>query len=103
MKIGLIFMVLIIGLTSDCKKAVKSDNPFSSTFDTPFEVPPFEKMKAAHYMPDYLKGIEEQKKEILTIVATKDQHDIYISFRGKEPGIDALLVNIGLKLFRYET
>jgi Zn-dependent oligopeptidase len=102
MKIGLIFIVLIIVLTSGCKKAVKSDNPFSSTFDAPFEVPPFEKMKAAHYMPDYLKGIEEQKKEIRSKGATKDPHDMYISFHVKEPGIDALLVNRGLKLFRYE-
>ena len=102
MKEGLIFIVLIIVLTSGCKKAVKSDNLFFNTFNTPFELPPFEKIKAAHYMPAYLKGFEEQKKEILSKGATKDPHDMYISFRGKEPSIDPLLVNRGLKLFRYE-
>lgn len=68
MKKALIFIVLVVVLTPGCKKVVKSDNPFFNDYGTPFEVPPFEKIKAAHYMPAYLKGIEEQKKEIKTII-----------------------------------
>ena len=68
MKKALIFLVLVVVLTAGCKKAVKSDNPFFNTYNTPFEVPPFEIIKAAHYMPAYLKGFEEQKKEIKTII-----------------------------------
>ena len=37
------------------------------------------------------------EKEILSKGGTKDPLDMYIAFRGKEPGIDALLVNRGLK------
>src|SRR5674476_1013927 len=64
-----LFIVFLaaLGITG-CKKAQKSDNPFFNTYNTPFEVPPFEKIKAAHYMPAYLKGFEEQKKEIKTII-----------------------------------
>jgi len=37
------------------------------------------------------------EKEILSKGGTKDPLEMYIAFRGKEPGIDALLVNRGLK------
>jgi peptidyl-dipeptidase Dcp len=63
----LMFIAVIVSATG-CKKEVKSDNPFFNTYDTPFEVPPFEKIKAAHYMPAYLKGFEEQKSEIKAII-----------------------------------
>jgi peptidyl-dipeptidase Dcp len=68
MKKTLILILLAIVFIPGCKKSVKSDNPFFNTYNTPFEVPPFEKIKAAHYMPAYLKGFEEQKKEIKTII-----------------------------------
>jgi len=68
MKKVLIYFIMIVFFTPGCKKAVKSDNPFFNEYDTPFEVPPFEKIKAAHYMPAFLKGFEEQKKEINAII-----------------------------------
>jgi peptidyl-dipeptidase Dcp len=37
------------------------------------------------------------EKEILSRGATRDPLDMYLAFRGKEPGIDALLKNRGLK------
>jgi peptidyl-dipeptidase Dcp len=55
-------------LTSGCKKEVKSDNPFFNSYETPFQVPPFEKIKTVHFMPAFIKGFEEQKKEIKTII-----------------------------------
>jgi peptidyl-dipeptidase Dcp len=53
---------------SASRNTEKSDNPFFSKWDTPFEVPPFEQIRAAHYMPAFLKGFEEQNKEIKTII-----------------------------------
>ena len=43
-------------------------NPFFAEYNTPFDVPPFEKIMEEHYMPAFLKGIEEQRKEIETVV-----------------------------------
>jgi peptidyl-dipeptidase Dcp len=64
--------IMIILLTAfaltGCKKEVKSDNPFLNTYDTPFGVPPFDLIKAKHYMPAYLKGFEEQRNEIKAII-----------------------------------
>jgi len=44
------------------------DNPFFSDFNTPFQVPPFDKIKEEHYLPAYKEGIKRHKKEIEAIV-----------------------------------
>ena len=66
-KITFILALAILVLPA-CKKEVKSDNPFFNKWDTPFEVAPFDQIKALHYMPAYLKGFEEQKNEIKAII-----------------------------------
>jgi peptidyl-dipeptidase Dcp len=68
MKKTLLIIFLCAAVFSACKKEEKSDNPFFNTYDTPFEVPPFEQIKAAHFMPAYLKGFAEQRKEIKDII-----------------------------------
>jgi peptidyl-dipeptidase Dcp len=68
MKKTLLIMILSAIVLSACKKEVKSDNPFFNKYDTPFEVPPFEQIKAAHFMPAYLRGFEEERKEIKDII-----------------------------------
>jgi peptidyl-dipeptidase Dcp len=64
----IVILVSLVLFASGCKTQVKSDNPFLNTYDTPFEVPPFDKIKPAHFMPALLKGFEEQKKEIKAII-----------------------------------
>jgi peptidyl-dipeptidase Dcp len=49
------------------KKAAE-DNPFFSAFNTPFQVPPFDKIKDEHYLPAFKEGIKRQKKEIEAII-----------------------------------
>jgi peptidyl-dipeptidase Dcp len=71
-KIFLIVFLFAIVLSA-CKKEVKSDNPFFNKYDAPFEVPPFEQIKSSHYMPAYLKGFEEQRKEIKEIINSPGQ------------------------------
>ncbi len=73
MKTNFIIILLTIGCLLGCKKTVKSDNPFFNKYETPFEVPPFDKIKIAHFMPAYLKGFEEHNKEIEAItINTKE-------------------------------
>ena len=64
------FLILAAGifLLTGCKKEMKSDNPFFNEWDTPFEVPPFDQIKAAHFMPAYLKAFEDEKNEIQAII-----------------------------------
>jgi peptidyl-dipeptidase Dcp len=56
-----------------CKneKQVDKSNPFFSEFNTPFQVPPFEKIMAKHYMPAFEKGMADGRKEIEQIVKNK--------------------------------
>lgn len=62
-------MLAIIG----CKQQEnKSTNPFFSEFNTPFNVPPFDKIDTSHYVPAFVKGIEQQQAEIDAIVNSSD-------------------------------
>ena len=68
-KLSVIILSLIIGTA--CKTEKKDDimnNPLVQKFDTPFEVPPFEKIKLEHYLPAIKYAIKEHEKEIDSIV-----------------------------------
>jgi peptidyl-dipeptidase Dcp len=73
MKKTLLTIFLISVIITGCNKVEKSDNPFFNNYDTPFEVPPFEQIKAAHFMPAYLRGFEEERKEIQSIINNKKE------------------------------
>ena len=60
----LILMLLIVGVVFWSCTQQADDNPFYSEYDTPFGVPPFDKIKEEHYMPAYLKGMEFEKQEV---------------------------------------
>lgn len=70
-KLVLIPVILFSAMFFSCKERVISDNPFLNDFDTPFEVPPFDRIKPHHYIPAYMKGFEEQKREIKAIITNK--------------------------------
>jgi peptidyl-dipeptidase Dcp len=72
----LVFSAIILSLTS-CNQQPEPDtaNPFFSEYNTPFDVPPFERIKAVHYMPAFEQGIEEAKRDIEKIVSTKGKPD----------------------------
>ncbi len=58
-----------------CKNepAVDKSNPFFSEFNTPFNIPPFEKIMARHYMPAFEKGMADGRKEIEKIIKNKEE------------------------------
>ena len=47
-------------------------NPLLQTFDTPYGIPPFEKIEDAHYLPAFEKAMKAQKDEIEAIATCKD-------------------------------
>jgi len=53
-------------------EAELAGNPFMDEWDTPYGVPPFADIKAAHYMPAMKKGILELRAEIVDIVENPD-------------------------------
>lgn len=53
--------------------AQQTDNPFFSTYDTPYGIPPFDKIKKSDYLPAFTFGIAENKREIDAITKVKAQ------------------------------
>ncbi len=60
--------VTCFAVLSSCKKEVKNDNPFFSDYETPFEVPPFDKIDTTHYIPAFEEGMKRGMQEIEAIV-----------------------------------
>ncbi|NNE06405.1 MAG: M3 family metallopeptidase [Xanthomonadales bacterium] len=52
---------------SDVASSDTVDNPFMHEWDTPFGIPPFEKIRDEHYKPAFDAGIEELRAEIAAI------------------------------------
>jgi peptidyl-dipeptidase Dcp len=62
--------LLMCSLIVRCKNQPEVDtgNPFFTQYNTPFEVPPFDKIMAKHYLPAFDKGMAEGKKELEKIL-----------------------------------
>lgn len=63
-------LVLILAtccMTYSCATKTET-NPFLSEFTNEYGAPPFDKIKIEHYEPAFLKGIEEQNKNIEAII-----------------------------------
>ena len=49
------------------KEVLTDDNPFFQEWDTPYGVPPFDKIQKSHYLPAFERGIQEQREAIQAI------------------------------------
>ncbi len=58
-----------------CNKTPELDesNPFFSHFNTPFDVPPFERIMAKHYIPAFEEGMAEGRADIDKLVKGKEK------------------------------
>lgn len=66
------YLICFAGIVmQSCQQKNASDNPLLNRFDTPFEVPPFDKIRDAHYLPAFRKGIRQQQEEIDAITSNK--------------------------------
>ena len=68
-----ILFILVMGLffascTSNQKEMTTETNPFFAEYGTPFDVPPFDKIKTEHFIPAFEEGIKQQSEEIDAIV-----------------------------------
>ena len=64
---GLTIMALLTACSGNTRV-----NPFLEDWDTPYGIPPFEKIEYADYVPAFKAGIEQQQKEIDAIIANPD-------------------------------
>lgn len=62
-----IWLLLLTGGLMIASCAQKNQNPFFAAYDTPFQTPPFDKIRLAHYLPAIQEGIQRVQQEIETI------------------------------------
>ncbi len=77
-KIIYVFAALFIVISS-CNEDKKKEKAMNNNpllvekFNTPFEIPPFEKIKNKHYLPAFKEAMKIQKKEIDAIVNNSEK------------------------------
>ncbi len=72
MKKMILFLICVCLLGMACSKKAEEKaeetaevlNPFFTEFDTPYGVPPFDRIKEEHYVPAFKEGIKQEKMEI---------------------------------------
>jgi peptidyl-dipeptidase Dcp len=52
-----------------------NDNPFFASWATPFELPPFDKIRAEHFPPAFERGMAEQAAEVTAIAGAAEPPD----------------------------
>ena len=70
-KLFIMLLIVTLGAVS-CKKET-CENPFYCDWDTPFGVPPFDKIKFEHFKPAYLKGMEDEMAEVSAIIENSEE------------------------------
>lgn len=65
----------LMACSGNKEKSADAVNPFFTEYATPFGVPPFDEIKLEHYKPAFLKGMEEQAKEIDAIINARSMPD----------------------------
>ena len=74
MKIKPFLILLTIGnmFSMDAQEKKQPTNPFFQTYDTPFNVPAFDKIKNEHFKPAILEGIKRHQDEINLIAGNHE-------------------------------
>lgn len=68
--ITVLALTFLVGACTN--QPMMQENPFFTTWDTPFQAPPFDKIKTEHFKPAFERAIEEQKAEIDSIANNPD-------------------------------
>jgi peptidyl-dipeptidase Dcp len=68
MKTNVLIFVISIIMATGCTTSERDQNPLLTDYGTPFNVPPFDKIKPEHFMPAFEKAFTEQQAEIDDIV-----------------------------------
>ena len=66
-------VILFFTMNTNAQELKKSfsTNPFFNSYNTPYDLPPFDLIKNEHYKPAFLEGIKANEKEINSIANSK--------------------------------
>lgn len=72
--VGLFTALLVLMTSVACESGKNSaENPFLTPWETPYGVPPFDKIRAEHFMPAFERAMSLHDAEIDAIVANDDE------------------------------
>ncbi|HSO88540.1 MAG TPA: M3 family metallopeptidase, partial [Draconibacterium sp.] len=74
----LFYLTIVAGIIFSCKQPSKTTqemNPFFESYTAPFEVPPFDKILNAHYLPAFQEGMKQHNADIEKIVSNATTPD----------------------------
>lgn len=63
---------IVTFLMAQPKDSAVPNNPFFTKWDTPFQVPPFDKIKTEHFLPALRKGITQQRREVEAVIKSEE-------------------------------
>ncbi|PLX12693.1 MAG: peptidase M3 [Marinilabiliales bacterium] len=72
MKKVLLILTIISMIAISCNMEVKETNPLLTEWDTPFNVPPFDKVEIEHFVPAYEEAMNQHKAEMEEIMANAE-------------------------------
>lgn len=75
---GILISTLFCMMLISCKQQKSmnnNSNPFFMDYNTPFNVPPFEKIMAKHYLPAFEQGMAEGREDLKKIIENKQNPD----------------------------
>lgn len=68
----LVVASIFVGCNNE-EKSKDSDNPFLTAYDTPFNVPPFDKIKDEHFRPAFQEALKQHNLEIDSIINNTEE------------------------------
>ena len=68
--------ILVLAMTMMTLTGVAQQNPLLTDYGTPFETPPFDRIKNEHFMPAFREAMEQESKEVDAIVANQATADV---------------------------
>jgi len=97
-KLSLICIMMAFIVSSCKQQPVADSNPFFNDYNTPFGVPPFEVIKAKHYMPAFERGMEEGRTELEVLLNNKKKPDFENTIEAFDRS-GALLTKVSMVFF----
>ena len=69
-----LLLLALAGIVMSCSQTENKQNmnPFFEVYNTPFEVPPFDKIQNEHYLPAFEEGMKQHSNEIVSITKNSE-------------------------------
>ena len=90
-------MKKILSIATVIMTAVSCTNPFLSSWNTPYSIPDFGKVKEKHYLPAVEEGIRQQQAEIDAIIANQEAPTFANVVEAYEAS--GAILDLGIKFF----